>query len=144
MDDTLIQMLRLASRGYSCSQMMLLLALEKHGEANPGLVRAMSGLAYGGGTGQTTCGVLTGACCLIGYFAGKGADEEEEHARMPLMLEELNQWFQAEVGTQYNGIVCNAIVGDAGPEASRSICGNILAKTYAKTLNILIDHGIDI
>jgi hypothetical protein len=143
MDDTLIRILKLAAGGYACSQIMILLALEKNGESNPALVRAMAGLAYGGGSGMATCGVLTGAHCVIGYFSGKGADEERENERMPLMLEELNTWFQEEVGARHDGITCDAIVGEAGPHASRSTCGNILVKTYARTIAILADHGFD-
>ncbi|PKN23887.1 MAG: hypothetical protein CVU64_23405, partial [Deltaproteobacteria bacterium HGW-Deltaproteobacteria-21] len=61
MDDTLIHMLRFAAKGYACSQIMVLLALDKCKLSNPGLVRAMAGLAYGCGNGAATCGILTGA-----------------------------------------------------------------------------------
>ncbi len=142
MDDTLIQMLRFASKGYSCSQILVLLALDECKDSNPGLVRAMAGLAYGCGTGAATCGVLTGACCVMGYFAGKGADEEKGNETLPLMLEELNDWFQNDFGSQYGGISCQAIVGEVGPQASRSTCANILSSTYSQTMKILADHGI--
>ena len=142
MDDTLIQMLRFASKGYVCSQIMALLTLDRCNESNPGLVRAMGGLAYGCGNGMGTCGVLTGACCVIGYFAGKGADEEKGNEDLMLMLEELTDWFEDEIGARHSGITCHAIVGEAGPEASRSICANILSETYTRTLTVLSDHGI--
>jgi hypothetical protein len=69
MDDTMIRMMRLAQKGFTCSQILLLLALEARGEQNPALVRAAAGLAYGCGTGKGSCGVLTGGSCrsfLIG------------------------------------------------------------------------------
>lgn len=144
MDDTLIQMLRYASKGYACSQIMILLTLGRCQETNPGLVRAMAGLAYGCGDGTATCGVLTGACCIVGRFAGKGTDEESGNADLMLMLEELTDWFRDEIGKRHSGITCQSIVGEAGPEASRSICAGILSETYAKTMQLLADHGIQI
>lgn len=142
MDDTLIQMLRYASKGYACSQIMALLTLDRCQASNPGLVRAMAGLAYGCGDGIGTCGVLTGACCVIGYFTGKGTDEDTGNADLMLMLEALTDWFADEIGARHSGITCQAIVGEAGPEASRSICANILSETYARTINVLADHGV--
>ncbi|GAB6908137.1 conserved hypothetical protein [Desulfosarcina cetonica] len=144
MDDTLMQMLRYASKGYACSQIMALLTLDQCNTSNPGLVRAMAGLVYGCGNGVATCGVLTGACCVIGYFAGKGTDTETGNEALMLMLEEMNDWFQSRFGEHHGGITCQAIVGEAGPQASRSICAGILSETYAQTLQILADHGIDI
>ncbi len=74
----MIQMMRLAQKGYTCSQILILLALEARGEQNSALVRAAAGLAYGCGTGKGSCGVLTGGSCVIALFAGKGSDEEQE------------------------------------------------------------------
>ena len=144
MDDTLIQMLRFASKGYVCSQIMALLTLDRCQDEDPGFIRSMAGLAYGCGNGNASCGVLTGACCVIGYFAGKGTDEEKSNEDLMLMLEELTDWFEKQIGKRHSGITCQAIVGEAGPEASRSICANILSETYAQTITILSDHGIAI
>jgi hypothetical protein len=44
MDETTLQMMRLSRKGYSCAQILVLLALEAMGEANPKLVRAMAAL----------------------------------------------------------------------------------------------------
>lgn len=142
MDDTLIQMLRFASKGYVCSQIMALLTMDRCQNSDPGFVRSMAGLAYGCGNGAASCGVLTGACCVIGYFAGKGTDEEKSNEDLMLMLEELTDWFEDQIGMRHSGITCQAIVGEAGPEASRGICANILSETYAQTIKILADHGI--
>jgi hypothetical protein len=143
MDDAMIRMMRLAQKGYSCSQIFILLALEARGEQNPGLVRAAAGLAYGFGTGKGSCGVLTGGSCVIGLFAGKGSDGEQESERFPLMLQDLSDWFSKHVGGQYGGIECQAIVGEHGPAASRQRCGAILAETYAKVMEILFINGFD-
>jgi hypothetical protein len=82
MDDAMIRMMRLAQKGYTCSQILILLALEARAEENPSLVRAAAGLAYGCGTGKGSCGVLTGGSCVIALFAGKGSDEEQESEKL--------------------------------------------------------------
>jgi len=143
MDDTMFRMLQLAHKGYSCSQILMLFALEARGERNPALVRAAAGLAYGCGTGKGSCGVLTGGSCVLGLFAGKGSDEEQESEKLMLMLQELSDWFSEHVGGQYGGIECQAVVGEEGPAASRQRCGEILAETYAKVMEILVANGFD-
>lgn len=143
MDDTLIRILQLGQQGYTCSQIIILIGLELRCEPNPGLVRAMGGLAYGCGSGHGSCGVLTGGCCLLALYAGKGSADETPSDRLMLMLQELNDWFSQHTGCTPNDMSCNAIVGEAGPEASRRRCGVILAETYGKVLEILDANGID-
>ncbi len=137
MDDTTMEMMRLAARGYSCAQIMILLALEARSETDPALVRAMAGLAYGGGTGCGTCGALTGAWCLLGLYAGKGRDEETEAPELQPMLEEITDWFQARIGRDRGGITCAAITGQDGPASARQRCGMLVADTYARAMEIL-------
>jgi C_GCAxxG_C_C family probable redox protein len=143
MDDTLIRILQLGKQGFYCSQIMIILALEAKGEDNPALVRSLSGLAYGCGGGRSTCGVLTGAACLVAYYAGRGSDQEEESPKMPLMLQELSDWFEEHVGQKHGGVTCEAIVGQEGPQAARQRCGNILVETYNQTLRILAENGFE-
>jgi hypothetical protein len=143
MDDLMIRILQMAHNGYSCSQILILLALEARGEQNPALVRAAAGLAYGCGTGKGTCGVLTGGSCVLALFAGKGSDEEQESDKFMLMIQELCDWFSERVGGQYGGIECQAIVGDERPTAARQRCGAILAETYTRIMEILISNGFD-
>ncbi len=143
MDDTLIRMLQLGRQGFTCSQIIMLLALELRGEENAGLVRAMGGLAYGCGSGRGSCGVLTGGCCVLALYAGKGRAEEAVSDRFDLMLQELNDWFGGHTGCAADDVSCDAIVGEAGPQASRQRCGTILQETYGKVMEILTANGID-
>ena len=143
MDDVMIRMMQLAQDGYYCSQILLMLALETSGRENPDLVRAMAGLAYGCGSGQATCGTLTGGSCLLALYAGKGASQERESDRFMLMLQELNDWFTEKVGARYGGIECEKIVGEEGPAAVRQRCGVIIAETYAKAMEILVANDFD-
>jgi hypothetical protein len=144
MTDFDIRMLQLAQKGYGCSQILMQLALKARGEDNPAMVRSMAGLAYGCGAGHATCGTLTGACCVLGLYAGKGADEEPGSERLRLMLQELSEWFEEKVGGPHGGISCETIVGAEGPDASRQRCGAIVADTYAKVMEILAANGFDL
>ena len=143
MDDTLLRMLQLGQQGYTCGQVIIILGLELRGESNPGLVRAMAGLAYGCGSGRGTCGTLAAGCCLLALYAGKGGDAESGSDRLALMLDELNDWFSQHTGCADRDMSCDAIVGEAGPVASRQRCGAIVADTYAKVMEILAANGID-
>lgn len=143
MDDVMIQMLQLSGKGYSCSQILIKLFLELRGETNPDLVRAMAGPAYGCGGGRATCGTLTGGCCAIALYAGKGRDDEAGCEQLMLMLGELSDWFEETVGRPHGGMACETIVGEQGPQAARQRCGVIVAETYAKVLEILSANGFD-
>lgn len=138
-----IRMLALGGKGYACSQMLLKMALEMRGEENPGLVRAMGGLAYGCGDGSGTCGALTGGCCLLALYAGRGSDAESESERLPLMLGELTAWFRRQVADEYGGALCEEITGEAGPPAVRERCGRIVAGVFEKAMEILVSNDID-
>ena len=139
----MIRMLQLSQKGYTCSQIIIMLGLEVRGETNPGLVRVSAGLAYGCGSGRGSCGALTGGCCLLALYAGKGSDEEQESDRFSLMLQELTDWFAERTGGNDDAMSCEMIVGEAGPAASRQRCGAIVADTYAKVMEILAANGID-
>lgn len=142
MDNLMLRMLRWGQQGYSCAQILLLLALEARGESNPGLVRAMAGLAYGCGAGRATCGALTGGCCLLAYLSAEEGAADRPVERLPSLLQELSDWFEARAGQAHGGSTCEVIVGENGPAASRHICGAIVAETYGKALEILAANGV--
>jgi Putative redox-active protein (C_GCAxxG_C_C) len=144
MEDSAIHLLQLAQRGYACSQIILLMGLEARGETNPGLVRAMAGLAYGCGAGRASCGALTGGCCLLALYAGKGSDEETGSEQLMAMLQDLSEWFVGRIGGPSGGIACEAIVGQEGPAASRQRCGTIVKETYDKVMEILYTYEFDL
>jgi hypothetical protein len=137
MDDLFMRMMRLGQQGYSCSQILLLLALEARGQSNPDLVRAMAGLAYGCGSSKASCGVLTGGCCLLAFWAVDEHQPEQPSAHLPVMLAELTDWVEEHIGSSHGGTTCDAIVGAAGPAASRQTCATLIADAYAKVIEIL-------
>ena len=137
-DEIVMQMIELAEKNYNCSQIMMILALQREGKENPGLVRAMSGLGDGCGFFQETCGIMTGAASLLGWYAGKGADGEAESDKLLPMLQDLGDWFQQEIGVKYNGTRCKDIVGElVGTPEGKQICGGIILQTYNKVGEIL-------
>lgn len=142
MDETLIRLMALGGKGYTCSQIMIIMALEARGEENPSLVRAMAGLSYGCGNNCGTCGALTGGVCVLGLYAGKGMDAETASEMLLPMTQELSDWF-LERTAEHGGINCETIVGAEGPDASRQICGALVAETFEKALEILMQNGFD-
>jgi hypothetical protein len=143
MEDHQIRMMQLSQKGYYCSQIILQLGLETRGMENPDLVRAMAGPANGCSGGKATCGCLIGGCCLIAFYAAKGADDEIESDRYLLMQDELTQWFSENVGARHGGITCETILGMDTPQSAMLKCGNIVSDTYEKAMEILISNEID-
>jgi len=140
MDDMMFRMMELKSKGFYCSQIMMLLALEGQEKENPDLVRAMAGLAFGAGIGEV-CGALTGGTCILSLYAGKGTEEDAEHFRLMGMLTELGEWFREIYGGQYGGISCDAISEDGSLRNER--CGALVIATYQKVLELLIENDFD-
>jgi hypothetical protein len=141
MDEIRLRLVELSGKGYLCSQILLKLGLEAQGREDPALIRAMGGVALGAGTGSGTCGCLEGGACLIALHAAKGTDDEPDSPFLPAMLGDLWAWFEGEVGTQYGGVCCNDILADGTPRQQR--CGPIVAETYGKVMEILMQYGFD-
>lgn len=130
---------KLATQGYCCSQILLLMGLEAQGKENPDLVRVMEGL--GGGLGRTgnNCGALTGGVCLLGLYAGRGSAGEPRGGQLNSMANDLVMWFEEE----YNSLDCANILDDSldsGAEFPVK-CGNIVMGVYNKVQEILETYG---
>ena len=86
------------------------------------------------------CGALSGAACLISLCAGKGSDAEDAHESFPSMMNELSEWFREKMAESYGGIRCDDILSI---RPDKSACGPIVAETYGKAMEILMNHGLD-
>jgi C_GCAxxG_C_C family probable redox protein len=139
MNDKSFRMFELATQGFGCSQILAQMALEEQGRSDPELVRAMTGLLNGMSCGKT-CGALTGACCVLGLYAGKGSQKEHSDPRLELMLTQLVEWFEAEYTSRYGSIDCSAIVGN-DPKVRLARCPQIVSETFAKLEEILQENG---
>ncbi|MBU0962194.1 MAG: C-GCAxxG-C-C family protein [Proteobacteria bacterium] len=141
MDDTTLRIMQLGSQGLRCSQILMQLALEDMGEANVGLVRALSGLCNGLGSGEI-CGAASGGACVIAFYAAKGDSSEEEEQDYQLMLAEFMGWFKETAPPRWGGVRCDEIIsGGAAMETEK--CGDIVAATRNRILEILATYGFD-
>ncbi len=136
-----LDILKLKNQGYCCSQIVLHMALDIQGTQNPGLIRAMAGLCRGYSSERGPCGALTGALCLLAYYAGKGRADEEADERLPLMLSELVHWFEGDATARFGGSNCAHIVSDFKPDMA--VCGGLISGCYGRALTILVENGID-
>jgi C_GCAxxG_C_C family probable redox protein len=143
MSDTMMRLISLQAKKYPCSQMMMIMALEEQGRENPPLVRAMAGLASGVGVSSGTCGAMTAGACILALYAGKGGDEEQELETFQPMLAQLNKWFE-ERTKPHGGTICQNITeGRACSMEMAQRCGSIIADTYDKVMELLVENGID-
>jgi C_GCAxxG_C_C family probable redox protein len=140
MNDTILRLVKLKAKGFCCSQMMLILALEEQGKTNPDLVRSVGGLCFGIYGNGEVCGALTGGVCLISLFAGKGSEEETANDRYITMIMELTDWFHGTNNEEFGGTRCDDILKKF---PDRSICGQIVADTYEKCIDIFVKYGFD-
>jgi len=130
-----------ALQGFQCSQILLLAALESQRRENPDLVRAMSGLLGGMGCGKT-CGALTGGCCLLGLYAGKGSAEQNADDCLQGMLSQFVDWFEAEYTARYGGINCADIVQD-DMRKKMARCPTIVTESLRKVKEILAENNYE-
>jgi len=137
MNDDAFRVMDLAMDGYECSQILVALALEAQGRENDELIRAMSGLTGGMGTGKT-CGALTGGCCVLGMHAGRGKQDSAQDERLPEMLNDFVTWFEAEYKSRYGSIDCQGIVRD-DMRNKLARCPEIVIGSLAKLKEILAD-----
>src|SRR6266545_3446317 len=82
------------------------------------------------------CGALTGGCCVLGLFAGKGTPQERGDERLSIMLASLVEWFDQEYGSRYGGIDCTNILED-DPRNQLTRCPQIVLATFEKLNEIL-------
>ena len=139
--DLMDRILDLSRYGYFCSQILGILLMETIGEENPELIKALGGLNGGVGYSQGCCGCMTGGCCIISYFTGKGADTGLEHPEHKQALGEFTEWFKEEMMVEYGGTDCTDIT-KGNPAKRLEECPAIIASTYQKCMEILGERGL--
>jgi len=143
MNDIGFRIIQLAAKGYCCSQVLAIMALEIQGRENPDLVRAMAGLCMGAGNSGGICGVFTGAACVLALYGAKGADAEKAVDKFPLMLAELSEWFEQSACASFGGTSCSDIIGEGSRRPSPDRCGRLLVDTWGRILEILVENGFN-
>ena len=131
----------LSLKGYRCSHILVQIGLDAQGKSDPELLRAMSGLASGMGSGLA-CGALSGGCCLIGLYAG-GDGERDDHPSLALMLEEYVDWFRDEYTPRYGGTDCAQII-ERNPQLRGERCPGLIVDAVKKAREILEASGFEL
>lgn len=148
MDDAQMLVLELGGKGYSCAQMVIIGGLRLMGRDNPDVIRAMAGLAQGGGCSGELCGALSGGLCLLALHTGKGADDEEALPQALPLMDALVDWFRSELAGG-GGVTCDALLGgDAGAGGQcramdAGLCGKLVAQTWTRAVTLLVEGGCD-
>jgi hypothetical protein len=133
--------LELGAKGYGCAQILLAGGLRLIGRDNPDLIRAMSGLTQGGGSGEL-CGALSGGFCLIGLYCGRGSDGEQPDGREGLLLDGLSSWFREQPFAR-NGLTCEGILGESASGMDPVLCGEIVSGVWRTVLVLMQENGLD-
>jgi C_GCAxxG_C_C family probable redox protein len=141
MNDDSFSVMDFAMKGYQCSQILMAVALEAQGKQNPDLVRAMSGLLGGMGSGKT-CGALTGGCSVLGFYAGWGTPDSNPDERLAAMLGEFVEWFETEYTQRYGSIECKEIVGD-DMRNKMTRCPHIVLESLVRLKEILAEYNYE-
>jgi len=137
------RMLQLRRQGFYCSQILMTMALDQQGRDDPALVRAMEGLAGGLGFVGETCGALTAGASVLGLYAGRGRESEDDDPNLVFMVEDLVQWFTEGYGREYGGIRCRDILG-SDPNSQVTRCPAMVAGTFQKIKELLVERGFDL
>ena len=147
-DDTQITVMELAGQGYSCAQIVMLMGLRIMGRENADLTRAMAALANGASSGDL-CGALTGGLCLMSLHTAKGLDDERPALGGRTLAGALIKWFREDELKGRVAPTCRAIFESAGVDFTGNDmdpsagCGDLVAHTWAKAVEILQENGFD-
>ena len=84
---------------------------------------------------------MSGACCLIGYYAGKGSDEETDSDELGAMMEELYEWFVERFSTDQGSCNCRDLIN--GNLINKvTLCPVMVEESLNKAMEILTEHGV--
>ncbi len=139
--DLFDRILELTRQGFFCSQILMQLGLDADGKENPQLIRAMGGLNGGLGFTENVCGCMTGGCCLLSYFLGKGEGDELEDPEFRQTLGGFVKWFEAKSGDEFGGVTCRDITG-GGVGRRLEHCPGLISDSFEKCMEILSEKGV--
>ena len=148
------EIMPLVSQGYCCSQVLMLLLMQKFGHENPEIIRAMHGLCYGIGNSEGPCGLLSGGACVLGYIAGRGKVQESAHPSFVPLATDYQQWFAGR-SANYGGTACFQIMEGlsaetgtprprAGEQPSPCLCGGLFIECWEKIHMLFGEYKISI
>lgn len=136
---------QLTASGFCCSQIILKMALDDEETENADLLRAVRGMCNGLGGTQKSCGILTGALCIIGLYAANGREGEYPDVAYGTIVKNFMEWFEAQFGSTE----CCDIIGvqqftDENTNQDYMVkCGDILGESYLKVRELLEEQGYE-
>ncbi|MBP1745247.1 MAG: redox-active protein [Firmicutes bacterium] len=143
MDMEVFDIYKYATQGYCCTQVLLLLVLEKEDRENYDLIRAANGMCAGMQC-KGTCGILSGALMVFGLYAGRGRLEDEKSPKLKSMADEFTEWFKSE----FKSVLCSDLVKediftDQG-EIYPVKCGDMILKAYKEMQDVLLGYDFEL
>lgn len=146
MTDTQMMVLELASKQYSCAQIVILGGLRLLERENPDLVRAAGGLAQGGGNSGSLCGALSGGFSFLSLYTAKGKDGEVAHEYADILHNELLHRFQENCSSS-GVITCDALLDFSADGAERAMntqrCAELVGWVWEECVKLLMEYGFD-
>ncbi len=127
-----IEILKLKSQGYCCSQIMIKLMLDLMDKDNRDLVHFAKGLCMGSGMADGPCGIYTAG---MGLMTMAARDKPE---KLPLMQEEFLDFFLSQ-----GAVSCRGINPDNFPEPDPVVCGSLLDQAFSFLMGQLTQNGCD-
>lgn len=145
MDELSLDIFKLSSMGFCCSQIMLRLALDMEGKENQDLVRSFHGLCRGIGDAQKTCGVLLGGIGVLGLYAGKGSERAYQRDDFTAMLNDFTEWFEMTFeSTQCVDLIGITSFWDQNHQEYKMKCGQLMMSSFIKLQEVLMNHGYNL
>nr|WP_320016354.1 DV_1555 family C-GCAxxG-C-C protein [uncultured Desulfobacter sp.] len=129
-----IEILKLKSKGYCCSQIMVQLVLDLADLENRELVNFSRGLCMGSKLETGTCGILTAGLCILAMYAPQDPDLRAS------MQNDFKAFFTTAAS---KGIQCRQIAGVHYPNLNPETCPALLAQAHEALMNILTEHEMD-
>ena len=129
-----LEILKLKSQGYCCSQIMVALVLDLMGRENPDLIRFARGLCMGYGSETGDCGILTAGICIMALYAQE--DKDRCAILQEAFTESFREWTDGDV-------TCRGITGEFYPRMHPSACGDLLVRAHGRLVEVLVENGID-
>jgi hypothetical protein len=129
-------MLELSHQGFACAQIMMQLVLDAEDKENPDLIRSIAALNNGLRDNGQICGAFLGGACVISYYAGQGEANELPDPDYDELVQELYQWFIAEVAGGQDLANCPAMLKN--DDANKLIiCPAAVERTFNKAIELL-------
>lgn len=129
MEEDRLLMESMLTKGLCCAQILVKMVLDRMGEENEQMLRAVSALC-GGIKTRHNCGALTGAAMGLALL-----DERLSKIAVP----ELVRAFENAFGS----VECAELIGENG-ERRAEICPGLIQDTYFIAMEIAEQYGISI